>query len=165
MLTQMRSRAASLAFVGLMTAIVLGSSRQAEAGDLIVNYDQSRLLRMPRQVADVIVGNPSIADVAVQGGRLLVVTGKTFGITNIIALDSDGKIIRDQRIIVERDENRIVNVHKAGVRQSYSCTPHCSPTLTIGDDSAFFEQIQKHSTAKAGFSSAGAAATGSVAPH
>ncbi len=163
--TKTKSRAAAFVLFGLMVALLLVPSRPALAGDLIVNYDQSRLIRLPRQVADVIVGNPSIADVAVQGGKLLVVTGKTFGITNIIALDGDGKIIRDQRIIVERDENRIVNVHKAGVRQSYSCTPNCSPTLTIGDDSDFFSMVQKHSAAKSGFSSAGAAATGSVTPH
>ena len=67
-----------------------------------------------------------------QSSNLLVVTGKTFGITNIIALDADRKIIKDQRVIVERDEKRVVNLHKAGIRQSYSCTPNCSPTLTIG---------------------------------
>jgi Flp pilus assembly secretin CpaC len=36
--------------------------------------------------AEVIIGNPTIADVSVQGGNLLVVTGKSFGVTNIISL-------------------------------------------------------------------------------
>jgi hypothetical protein len=130
----------------------------AAANDLIVRYDQSQLLRLPRPVAEIIIGNPSIADVTVQGNTLLVVTGKTFGMTNIIALDADRNIIKDQRIIVERDENRVVNLHKAGVRQSYSCTPNCSPTLTIGDDATYFDTIQKHSQAKTGFSDSGTAA-------
>ena len=53
--------------------------------DLIVKYDQSHLLRLPRPAAEIIIGNPAIADISVQFGNLLVITGKTFGITNIIA--------------------------------------------------------------------------------
>lgn len=139
------------ALVAAALVMTIGSP-QVRAGDLIVHYDQSQLVRLSRPVSEIIIGNPSIADVSVQGNTLLVVTGKTFGVTNIIALDADRKIIKDQRVIVERDENRVVNLHKAGVRQSYSCTPNCSPTLTIGDDAAYFDMIQKHSAAKTGFS-------------
>ena len=58
----------------------------ARANDLIVKYDQSQLLRLPRPAAAIIIGNPTIADVSVQGGNLLVVTGQSYGITNIIHL-------------------------------------------------------------------------------
>lgn len=145
-----------LACVAALT-VLLGPA-SAIASDLIVRYDQSQLMRLSRPVAEIIIGNPSIADVTVQGNTLLVITGKTFGMTNIIALDADRNIIKDQRIIVERDENRVVNLHKAGVRQSYSCTPNCSPTLTIGDDKDYFDMIQKHAQSKTSFSDSGAAA-------
>lgn len=134
----------------VMAALCLAAS--ARASDLVVAYDQSQLLRLPRPVASVIIGNPSIADVAIQGGNLLVVTGKTFGITNIIALDSERNIIQDQRVIVQRDEVRIVNLNKGALRQSYSCTPVCSPTLTIGDDKDYFDMISKHAETKTKFS-------------
>lgn len=124
----------------------------AQAADLTVRYDQSQLLRLPRPVAEVIIGNPSIADVTVQGGNLLVVTGKTFGVTNIIALDDQRNVIQDQRVVVQQDDERIVNVTKAGVRQSYSCTPNCSPTMTIGDDNAYFDMVSRHSSVKTRFS-------------
>jgi len=139
------------AIVVLILALAPGSVIAAER-DLIVRYDQSQLLRLPRPVAEIIIGNPSIADVAIQGGNLLVVTGKTFGMTNLIILDADRKIIQEQRIIVERDENRVVNLHKAGQRQSYSCTPNCSPTLTIGDDKEYFDMVEKHGKSKTTFS-------------
>lgn len=142
---------AAISFIVAGLAASLASV-PASAGDLLVRYDQSQLLRLPRPAAEVIIGNPSIADVALQGGNLLVVTGKTFGITNIIALDAQRNVIQDQRVIVERDEKRIVNVHKGAMRQSFSCTPACSPTLTIGDDTAFFEMVSKHNTTKTGFS-------------
>jgi hypothetical protein len=136
----------------LLIVAALVVSGGARAADLIVAYDQSQLLRLPRPVSSVIIGNPSIADVAIQGGNLLVVTGKTFGVTNIIALDEERNIIQDQRIIVQRDEVRTVNLSKGGQRQSYSCTPNCSPMLTIGDDSDYFETISKHASTKTKFS-------------
>jgi hypothetical protein len=132
----------------------------AKSADLVVAYDQSQLLRLPRTVSSVIIGNPSIADVAIQGGNLLVVTGKTFGVTNIIALDAERNIIQDQRIVVQRDEVRTVNLTKGGLRQSYSCTPNCSPTLTIGDDSAYFDTISKHAATKTKFSENGGSSGG-----
>lgn len=145
-----RTWAVASAIVVLLAAMM--SPMGAKASDLVVAYDQSQLLRLPRPVASVIIGNPSIADVAVQGGNLLVVTGKTFGVTNIIALDAERNIIQDQRVIVQRDDARIVNLTKGGARQSYSCTPSCTPTLTIGDDTDYFDKISKHAAAKTKFS-------------
>ncbi|MGZ9174977.1 MAG: pilus assembly protein N-terminal domain-containing protein [Candidatus Binatia bacterium] len=125
------------------------------ADDLVVRYDQSQLLRMPRAVSEIIIGNPSIADVTVQSGNMLVITGKTFGITNIIALDAEKNVIQDQRVVVERDERGIVNVSRAGQRQSFSCTPTCAPTITIGDESTYFNQVVQSSTTKTKFSESG----------
>lgn len=130
----------------------LPNTNLAYAGDLVVRYDQSQLLRLPRPATEIIIGNPSIADVSLQGGNLLVVTGKTFGITNVIALDAERNVIQDQRVLVERDERAVVNVHKGNARFTYSCTPNCEPNLTIGDDKVFFDQVQKHNTDKTRFS-------------
>jgi hypothetical protein len=134
------------------TAVFALSGLPATAGDLIARYDQSQLLRLPRRASEIIVGNPSIADVALQDGNLLVVTGKTFGITNIIALDADHNVIQDQRVMVERDESRVVNVHKGSERFTYACTPNCEPTLTIGDDKDFFTNVQSANSSKTKFS-------------
>lgn len=150
--------ALSLGIVALLGAFSLS---RVEAADLVVAYDQSQLLRLPRTVSSVIIGNPSIADVTVQGGNLLVVTGKTFGITNIIALDSERNIIQDQRIIVTRDEVRTVNLTKGGERQSYSCTPNCSPMLTIGDEKDYFSTISSHAQAKTKFAEGSGSGMGS----
>jgi Flp pilus assembly secretin CpaC len=95
-----------LAAAGIMAAA--SAMTPAAAADLVVRYDQSQLLRLPRAVSEVIIGNPSIADVTVQGGNLLVVTGKTFGVTNIIALDADRNVIQDQRVVVDQDDRRTV---------------------------------------------------------
>ena len=146
---------AKFASVALVLAVPGAVATPAQANDLVVKYDQAQLLRLPRPVAEVIIGNSSIADVTVQGGNMLVVTGKTFGVTNIIAIDADRNIIQDQRVVVQQDDQRIVNLVKAGARQSYSCTPNCSVTLTIGDETTFFDNVKKSASAKVSFSSEG----------
>jgi len=149
----------------LFVLLLLGiSSVEAGAGDLIVRYDQSQLLRLPRRASEIIVGNPSIADVGLQDGNLLVVTGKTFGITNIIALDEEHNVIQDQRVMVERDDRKVVNLHKGSTRFTYACTPNCEPTLTIGDDKTFFDNVKSANSSKTGFSQGAAdAGTGTNA--
>lgn len=149
----------------LSLVIICGSvaTKPVVAADLIVRYDQSQLLRLPRPASEIIIGNPSIADVSLQGGNLLVVTGKTFGITNVIALDAERNVIQDQRVVVERDDRRVVNLHKGGTRFTYSCSPNCETNLTIGDDKAYFELVQKHNSDKTRFSEGAAESAGGSA--
>lgn len=139
------------ALLGVTLAAVLPVSG-AVAQELVVKYDQSQLLRMPRPVAEIIIGNPSIADVTVQSGNLLVITGKTFGITNVIALDADRNVIQDQRVMVMREEARVVNLQKGSKRETYNCTPNCNPSLVVGDDNAYFESVSKMAERKIKFS-------------
>lgn len=153
-------KVASIAALSLMAAFVFDVA-QAQADDLIVRYDQSQLLRLPRPVSEIIVGNPAIADVTVQGGNLLVVTGKSFGLTNIIALDADKNIIQDQRVMVERDEHNVINLHKGTNRQTYSCTPNCSPMVTVGDDLEFLSKTVSANSTKAKSAEPGGSDAGS----
>jgi Pilus formation protein N terminal region len=124
-----------------LAATVVLAAQNAVAEDLIVKFDQSQLLQLPRPAAEIIIGNPSIADVA-----------KSFGITNIIALDAERKVIQDQRIIVRRDEVRVVHVYKGDQRSSYNCVPQCNPTLMPGDGESFFDKTLQSSQKKNAYS-------------
>ena len=132
-----------VAIAAMSFSSILANSVDAGAADLVVRYDQSQLIRLPRPVSDVIIGNPSIADVTVQGGNLLVVTGKTFGITNIIALDAQRNVIQDQRVVVEAEDRRTLVLHKGALRETYTCTPTCMPTIVVGDNPLYFDVVSK----------------------
>jgi hypothetical protein len=142
------TRAVGIFSAAIFVAAVSFLSGPAHANDLIVKYDQSQLLRLPRPAAEIIIGNPTIADVSIQAGNLLVITGKSFGLTNIIALDADRNVIQDQRVMVQRDEMRVVNLHKAGKRETYACSPQCNPTVTVGDETKYFDEISRNSERK-----------------
>jgi Flp pilus assembly secretin CpaC len=131
-------------------SFMAGGTATAGNADLVVRYDQSQLIRLPRPVTEVIIGNPSIADVTVQGGNLLVVTGKTFGVTNVIALDAQRNVIQDQRVVVEQDPRHTVVLYKGSLRQSLTCSPTCTPAIVIGDDAAYFDLIAKSAQTKTG---------------
>src|SRR3984893_3828377 len=147
------SGATAMAFC-LVIAGAGANASEARAADLMVRYDQSQLLRLPRPATEVIIGNPSIADVAIQGGNLLVVTGKSFGVTNIIALDAQRNVIQDQRVVVDHDDLRTLSLYKGTKRESYTCTPDCSPTITIGDGMEYFDAIAKSAQQKSSSSAA-----------
>ena len=57
-------------------AAALPAGRGAAAEPLDITLDQATLMKLPDKVATIVVGNPMIADVAVQSGGLVVVTGK-----------------------------------------------------------------------------------------
>lgn len=136
-----------LAAAAALAALTIAPSR-SNANELIVKFDQSQIIKLPRPVTEIIIGNPMIADVAIQSSNLLVVTGKSFGLTNLIALDADRNVIVDQRVMVQRDNNRLLFLTKGGKRETYNCTPQCNPTITVGDDQAFFTQTAASSERK-----------------
>jgi Pilus formation protein N terminal region len=150
MTRSIRSLASGATAMAFCLAIAGASANASEArpADLMVRYDQSQLLRLPRPATEVIIGNPSIADVAIQGGNLLVVTGKSFGVTNIIALDAQRNVIQDQRVVVDHDDLRRLSLYKGSKRESYTCTPDCAPTITVGDGVEYFDAISKSTQTK-----------------
>jgi hypothetical protein len=156
-MASMTANAASSLSRALAALVVWGTSSialapAAVAEDLIVKYDQSQLLRLSRPIAEIIIGNPSIADITVQSTNLLVVTGKTFGTTNVIALDADRNVIQDQRIVVIRDPASQISVYKGTRRETYSCAPTCNPALVVGDDAKYFGDVKSGFEGKTKFS-------------
>src|ERR1700716_1176096 len=72
----------------------------ASAAPFTVNVDQAQIMRLPEKVATIVIGNPLIADASLQNGGILVVTGKGYGSTNLLAMDRAGKIVMDTTIQV-----------------------------------------------------------------
>jgi hypothetical protein len=106
-----------------------------------VVIDHAKVLRLPDRAQTVIVGNPMIADVSVQKNGILVLTGKSYGQTNLIALDGSGTLIAESLISVQAPEDAVVTVQRGLDRESYSCTPNCQPSLILGDANKYFAEV------------------------
>jgi Flp pilus assembly secretin CpaC len=133
----------------------------AESADTIaVNVDQAKLVRLPGKVATIVVGNPLIADVTLQPGGMIVVTGKGYGATNFIALDRGGEILVDRQIQVEGPSDRLVTVYRGIERESYSCAPLCQRRVTLGDSDTYFNSAMSQAGSLSGSASGSAGAGG-----
>jgi hypothetical protein len=127
-----------------LAAVLSGSP--AAAGEpladdtLDVVVDRSRLVKMPERVATIVIGNPLIADASLQAGGLMVITGKGYGTTNLIALDRKGNALMEKVVQVLGPNRDVVVVYKGVNRETYSCAPVCNPTITLGDFQQFFAQ-------------------------
>lgn len=125
----------------LLAAAALGAA-PARAETVVVSVDEARILKMPDRVATIVIGNPLVADASLQGGGILVVTGKGFGSTNLVALDRAGKVVMDKTVQVQGPvSGDLVVVYKGVERESYSCAPECERRLTLGDSAAYFNGI------------------------
>lgn len=145
----------------LVAAAVLASPATvvAESADTIgVNVDQAKLVRLPGKVATIVVGNPLIADVTLQPGGMIVVTGKGYGATNFIALDRGGEILVDRQIQVEGPSDRLVTVYRGIERESYSCAPLCQRRVTLGDSDTYFNSAMSQAGSLSGSASGSAGA-------
>ena len=129
------------------------------SGDIIaVNVDQAKLVRLPTRVATIVVGNPLIADVTLQTGGMIVVTGKGYGATNFIAMDRSGEILVDRVIQVEGPTDQLVTVYRGVERESYSCMPICQRRVTLGDGETYFKSTIDQAGALSSQASGGGAA-------
>ena len=105
---------------------------------IAVSIDQAKLIRLPERIATIVVGNPLIADVTLQPGGIVVVTGKGYGATNVLAMDRRGEVLVDRIINVESPTDQVVTVYRGFERESYSCMPVCQRRLTLGDSEKYF---------------------------
>jgi len=131
------------------------------AGDAVrVNVDQAKLVKLPSKVATIVVGNPLIADVALQSGGIIVVTGKGYGATNFIAMDRAGDILVDRVIQVEGPTDQLVTIYRGVERESYSCMPICQRRVTLGDGESYFKAAIDQAGSLSNQASGAAAAAG-----
>lgn len=92
---------------------------------LRVSMNQARVLKLDRAVSKVIVGNSKVADATVADATTIVLTGRSFGTTNLVLLDAEGNAIVDERILVSIDEGNTVRVYRQTSRSVLSCSPSC----------------------------------------
>ena len=71
-----------------------------------------------------------------KNNRLMVVTGKSFGATNLIILDNSGTQVGESTITVVPPNDKLV-VMRGPHRESYWCNPDCAPAVDLDDDHAY----------------------------
>ena len=125
------------AFLACMIAFASIASAKAETVDIVL--DRANLLKLPEKVATIVIGNPSVADGSLQAGGFLVVTGKGYGTTNLIALDARGNAITEYTLNVSAPKQGRMTIYRGVERETWSCVPNCERSIMLGDSQNYFD--------------------------
>jgi hypothetical protein len=129
-----------LALMLAFCAVAAIAPKLAPAADLTVAVDQASLFKVPEKATTIVIGNPLIADASLQPGSIMVITGKGYGETNVIALDRTGGVLLEKSVEVQGPRERTVVVYRGVARETFSCAPYCQRRITLGDTPVFFNE-------------------------
>jgi len=138
----------SLACLALTDSALAGTA-------LTVNIDRSQLLELTSDPGTVVVGNPSIADVSING-RQLFINGHSAGETNLMVFDQGGNKIGDYDLSVAADGANAITVFAGSTaggasRLSYVCAPVCQRAMVVGDSTGSLNALINDNNAKTSF--------------
>ena len=152
---------------GTSVGLLIGLSCAYAGAPLTIGVDRSQLMQLNAEPGTIIVGNPSIADVSLNG-RQLFIHGHSAGETNLMVFDQGGNKIADYDLSVAQDGANSLIVFTGSstagtMRLSYVCAPNCERSMVAGDNSEAFSKILGVNQAKSSFAQ-GSKASGSAQP-
>ncbi len=80
---------------------------EKHAGDLVVARNQSQVLRLDVPFAELLVGNPKIADVLALTDRSIYVLGKALGTTSLMIYGKKKELIAVLDVVVSHDIDKL----------------------------------------------------------
>lgn len=129
--------------LGLAVTLLVAATATAMAGKGIsVQVNQAKIVKLARPADTIVIGNPKIADASVQDATTIVLTGKGFGVTNMVILDSAGQPIVDEQVSVSRDTTDSVRVYRRARLETLHCAPVCETAYQSSAEQASDTSIQ-----------------------
>ncbi|WP_439470852.1 pilus assembly protein N-terminal domain-containing protein [Brevundimonas sp.] len=126
MIHQIRLAAAVAAAAVLAAPAIVA----AQSASMNVDIDQARRVQLRGAAASVIVGNPQIADVTVVDANTLYITGKGYGVTEVVAVDPIGRtVFQSQVVVTAGDGGGRVRVWRGAAATEMACASSCSPSV------------------------------------
>lgn len=102
----------------------------AQSARISVEIDQAQRVQLSGPAGSVIVGNPEIADVTVVDANTLYITGKGYGVTEVVAVDQIGRtVFQSQVVVTAGDGAGRVRVWRGGQATEMACAASCSPSV------------------------------------
>jgi Flp pilus assembly secretin CpaC len=134
--------------IAAAAAIAAGlACSQALAAGVAVPMDEVRTVAFAKPVATVYVGNPAIADINMIDARHAFVLGKSYGTTNMIALDHFGHQVSNTYISVSGSNGATVTLQKGATQTTFACSDSRCELAPLPGDARFSEisgDVAKH---------------------
>ncbi|WP_254432414.1 pilus assembly protein N-terminal domain-containing protein [Magnetospirillum sp. SS-4] len=132
--------------MALLAAGLLAAPAAWAGESIVVPLGGAVAVPLKQAARQVVVGNPAIADVTVQGSRGLTLFGKYPGGTTLSVIDGAGKVVFDATVVVSAGGGNAVTVRygtgktwqPGGVSTVVECAPErCSPPMGIPSETPY----------------------------
>lgn len=142
----MRRTDRSRRLAAMAGAAMLIASGAAQADQISVELDKARTLSLAGPASTVIIGNPLVAAAGIQDRHTLIITGKSYGLTNLIVLDAQGATILSTDLVVtepEAPQTAMVSLYRGVQRTSYACAGggSCQNLPMLGDAPEYYDML------------------------
>ncbi|MGO4411047.1 MULTISPECIES: pilus assembly protein N-terminal domain-containing protein [unclassified Brevundimonas] len=117
------------ALVALCAAVAVQAQSQGQSRPLNVEIDHATRVQLRAPAGSVIVANPRIADVTVVDANTLFITGKGYGVTEIVAVDAIGRPLFQSQVVVSAGSAGAVRVWRGAQATDMACGTSCSPSV------------------------------------
>ena len=129
-----RSVNALFAAASLALSLTAASLPVMASEVILLLLDRVKIIQLPEKAVTLVIGNPLVVDVTMlRGNNKMILTGKGFGQTQVVALDAAGEAIGESLIKVSADDTKNLVVQRGLERESYHCNQRCQLTYALGD--------------------------------
>ncbi|WP_374655088.1 pilus assembly protein N-terminal domain-containing protein [Dongia sp.] len=131
-------RAIVLATYASLSLTVLGAPvSSALAEDAVqVTWRKAQIMSFGSGVSSIVIGDPSVIDVTLEGSGQIVVFGKVPGETNMMILGADNSVLFNSPVVVMPEDDRHVSIISPGAdvitERAWNCLTRCVQVLGPG---------------------------------
>ena len=111
---------------GLSLSVATIAVADTPSAPLSVSAGAAARIVLSAPVRDIVVGDPTVADVSLVNERTLVIMGKKAGATTVMAFDARGRALADRDVVVSNVPAQAVVVQRGTSAATYACGDRCS---------------------------------------
>lgn len=109
--------------------LAFSAAPSAAAPSLVVPLDHATRLHLSHPAGSVVVGNPAVADVTVVDAHTVFVTGRGYGVSEVVVVDPLGRTVWQGEVVVTAPESGQVSVYRGAQVTEMACAAVCAPSV------------------------------------
>lgn len=130
-------RALKTAIVSLQAIATLALAGDALAQDVInVVWRKAQFLPINGDPTSIIIGDPSVTDISIEGPGKFLIFGRTPGETSLMVLGANGEVLIDAAVVVTPENDRHVSIispsASAFTERTWNCSIRCVQVVGPG---------------------------------
>ena len=119
-----------------LTGIMLAGPASADQDVINVVWRKAQFLDIKGDPTSIIIGDPSVTDISIEGPGKFLIFGKTPGETSLMVLGGNGEVLIDAAVVVTPENERHVSIISpsaaACTERTWNCSIRCVQVVGPG---------------------------------